>query len=246
MESKEQLNVSAVKRPTAISRHRVISCILFGIGFLLLFFASYAANIFHGTSYGVPYYVGAIISGIPIILLSCIGGAIYYKGQNIGKALYIAPLLVMTVKPLMLCYMIMAPIVVVCCLTGLILTAIYGLCTGDQCSYTDNANMNLGVAAFIFTLEMISILIVIFSFVLTVRYARYFDITFKLRLRKTHHQGTIAVKPQVDEVVEAQQMYTLQKWKLRLTAQHMLINFIKVSEYRQKARKAKNEQNSHI
>ncbi|XP_045192350.2 uncharacterized protein LOC123548837 [Mercenaria mercenaria] len=157
-------------RAKAVEQYKVLSAVHFGMGFLLLFFASYTAMNIHGEGNGTfPYYLASIISSIGIIIVSIIGVAIYDRGQHECGA-ELVPL----VKPLLKVHFVISLLVTVTFVAGCILTIVYGLCPSNTCSYSTNYTFNYGMAAFLLGLQVLSMSTSILSIIMFRHYRKHF------------------------------------------------------------------------
>lgn len=150
-------------RLAIISHYRLMSAGHFGIGFFMVFFATYTAMKVHGEGTGKPpYYIGPFIAFVGIMPVCLFGVEIYYKGhmkKDVTRML----------KRLMKTHYALAVFAVVCCVIGALFTMVTGFCSSDLYSYNTETTFNLGMAVFLFFLELFCLL----SAVLTIVHYSY-------------------------------------------------------------------------
>lgn len=154
------------RRRRAIQMFRAFSAFQFVVGFLLLFFGSYAvaSRNKYPIVEGAPYYSGAYFPGIALLVLSGFGGAVYHNGQQYHMDISVW----LKVHPVLKVYKILCPFVLICCCIGIALTGMFGLCHRQTCSY-NITDFNFGIAALLVTLELSALL----STVLSILVCRY-------------------------------------------------------------------------
>ncbi|XP_060593568.1 uncharacterized protein LOC132748039 [Ruditapes philippinarum] len=222
-----------VERRRAVLIQRTLAAIQFSTGFLLVFFAAYTAAILHGKHSGAPYYAGAFMTGFAALILSFCGGAVYYTGKNTRLEVLIPTL----VKPWVVAHVIISPCATVISIIGIIITGIYGTCQSGSCSYSTNTKFNLGMAIFLLVLEILCLISMIISILISVYYASSFGL--HLIFHNKPIPGAVQVRPVNDEVQVSQDMYVQQLWRHKMQND---IDFRKIAEYLEMSRKKKTEE----
>lgn len=153
----------------SISHYRFLSAVHFGLGFLLLFFATYTAMKIHGEGTGTfPYYVGSFMTCAGVITVSLVGVAIYDVEQHELGAQQVPRL-----KPRILAHVFLSSIVTVICVVGFTVTIMYGICPTSQCSYSTNETFNYGMAVFLMFMQLLCFGASVLNIVLFVHFKNY-------------------------------------------------------------------------
>lgn len=229
-----------VKRGRAVSLIRVLSGAQFSFGFLLIFFGVYSTN-YHTSSIHttVPYYSGAIIAGIMVLIFSISGGAVFHKAYKAKTELRALT----EPRIAMMIYIFLFPFTTCASVAGAVVTSSYGFCVdGSQCSYAVNNNYNRGMAILLFVLEIFCVISCVCSVILIVKYAKLFGVTCA-----KHGSDVTKVSSGVVLEVSSTQKdvddFVLEKWERKVVKE---VNVSKIKEYRKESRMSENPGNATL
>lgn len=134
-------------------------------------------------------------------------------------------------------FLVASPCVISCCLVGIILTIVYGLCA-TQCSYVynDKSAFNNGMAIFLLILELIATILTTVIIIIILKTCKEFKVDVKKSMSKLFG----GLKESAPEERNEQDVYNLQKWRLSVEND---VNFPRIRQYLQQTRSSLGHEN---